>query len=225
MNWLLRLNLAQLCALAVMAVLAPVLVGGPLEAATARGNGLFGSEEIRNGDLAAFSKWNDMISRHAWEEERKGVKLPCRVTAAFRCRRDEWQDLLSRIEGQSWKDKITAVNRFMNEAEYITDIRNWNMADYWATVREFLRKDGDCEDYAIAKYYSLKALGFSVSNMRVVVLEDTNLNTAHAVLAVSLEGETMILDNQMPDVVNATSIVHYRPIYSINEQAWWLHKL
>jgi predicted transglutaminase-like cysteine proteinase len=225
MNWFLRLNSARIRAFALAAGLASMLAGAAFAAAPGQGHGLFGSEEIRNGDLTAFSKWNDMISHHDWEEQRKGAKLPCRVTSAFKCRRDEWQDLLTRIEGKDWKARIAAINSFMNEAEYITDIRNWGMADYWASVREFLRKDGDCEDYAIAKYYSLKALGFNVSDMRVVVLEDTNLKTAHAVLAVSLNGETLILDNQMPDVVKATSILHYRPIYSINEQAWWLHKL
>lgn len=218
MNWFSVLAPVRFSVIATLiAVAAPSAAAAPV--------GLFGSLEIRNDNLGAFVKWNEMTRRHEWEESAAAMKMPCRVTDAFRCRRDEWQDLLTRIEGMSWAEKIAAVNRFMNEATYITDIRNWGIADYWASVREFLRKDGDCEDYAIAKYYSLKAIGLDTSAMRVVVVEDTNLQTAHAVLAVTLGDETMILDNQMPDTVKATSILHYRPIYSINEQAWWLHKL
>ncbi|RMF10287.1 MAG: hypothetical protein D6763_06055 [Alphaproteobacteria bacterium] len=189
-----------------------------------RAKGLFGSSETRSERIAAFVKWTDMTSRHQWEEARKGVRQPCRITAAFKCRRDEWQELIATLDGASTTEKLSAVNAFMNEAPYITDLRNWGVPDYWASVREFLRKDGDCEDYAIAKYYSLKALGFDPGAMRVVVVEDLNLKTAHAVLAVYINGEALILDNQMQDVVRASSIVHYRPIYSINEQAWWLHR-
>lgn len=189
------------------------------------GTGLFGSSEIRSERIAPFVKWTEMTGRHQWEETRKGLKQPCRVTLAFKCRRDEWQDRILALKNASAMEKLSAVNAFMNEAPYITDIRNWGVADYWASVREFLRKDGDCEDYAIAKYYTLKALGFAPETMRVVIVQDLNLETAHAVLAVYLEGEALILDNQVPDVVKASSIVHYRPVYSINEQAWWLHRL
>ncbi|MEX1147006.1 MAG: transglutaminase-like cysteine peptidase [Sphingomonadales bacterium] len=187
--------------------------------------GLFGSAEIRNERLDAFVKWNDMVDRHHWQEARRHRREPCRLTAEFDCRRDQWTALLADVAGAEPTDQIRAINTFMNDAEYITDLRNWGDADYWATVREFLQKDGDCEDYAIAKYYSLKALGFDPETMRVVVVQDTNLDAPHAVLAIDFGGETLILDNQITDVVSAASIIHYRPIYSINETAWWLHRL
>ena len=61
--------------------------------------------------------------------------------------------------------------------------------------------------------------------MRIVALQDLNLNTAHAVLVVYMGKKALVLDNQVATVVDATSIVHYRPIYSINEKHWWLHRL
>ena len=114
----------------------------------------------------------------------------------------------------------------------MTDMVNWGQADYWETIHEFLRQDGDCEDYAIAKYFSLKALGFDPATMRIVIVEDMNLHTPHAVLAVYASANPgdgkgdapLILDNQLPHPVKATSILHYRPIYSINETAWWFHR-
>ena len=193
--------------------------------ATPAAAGLFGSQEIKGSTLTAFTKWTDMLARYQWETNRTGRKLPCRLSASFKCRDDEWRDLLTALKAMARDEKINRVNGFMNHAPYITDGNNYGMADYWATVYEFLRKDGDCEDYAIAKYFSLKALGFDPDRMRVVVVEDTNLKTPHAVLALYLDDQTLILDNQLPTPVRADSIVHYRPIYSINETAWWLHRL
>ncbi len=202
-----------------------VLVCSLLCAAPAAAAGLFGSQEIKGSTLAAFTKWTDMLDRYQWEENRTGRKLPCRLSASFKCRDDEWRNLLTALKTLARSEKINRINGFLNQAPYITDNANYGMADYWATVYEFLRKDGDCEDYAIAKYFSLKALGFDPARMRVVVVEDLNLKTPHAVLALYLDGQTLILDNQLPAPVRAESIVHYRPIYSINETAWWLHRL
>ena len=99
------------------------------------------------------------------------------------------------------------------------------MPDYWATPSQFLTRNGDCEDYAITKYFSLRQLGFSADSMRIVVLQDLNLNTAHAILIVYMGKKALVLDNQVATVVDATSILHYQPIYSINEKHWWLHRL
>ncbi|MDC1090758.1 transglutaminase-like cysteine peptidase [Pseudemcibacter sp.] len=112
----------------------------------------------------------------------------------------------------------------LNNISYVTDITNWRQKDYWATISQFLNRDGDCEDYAIAKYYSLKELGFTSDQMRIVVVEDTNLNIAHAVLAVYYDNKIWVLDNQISQIIEHKKIVHYTPLYSINEKAWWLHK-
>jgi predicted transglutaminase-like cysteine proteinase len=60
--------------------------------------------------------------------------------------------------------------------------------------------------------------------MKIVVLQDINLGVAHAILVVKYEGRNLVLDNQIGQVVDATRIRHYRPIYSVNEMGWWRHK-
>ena len=60
--------------------------------------------------------------------------------------------------------------------------------------------------------------------MRIVIVQDLNLKVAHAILAVYVDGTIKILDNQIKQVVDAETIRHYRPIYSVNEDAWWLHR-
>ena len=92
------------------------------------------------------------------------------------CKAKEWNAFIDSVRTLPREEQVRAVNREMNDKPYVTDPVNWHMADYWATPLQFLRKDGDCEDYAISKYMALKALGFCVDEMRIVVLQDTNLN-------------------------------------------------
>lgn len=210
---------------AVCLTLAMGAANGAGLAAAPAGSGLLGFAERRHEDLSAFTKWADMLSRHQWEEDHADRPQPCRVSADFSCPRDRWQNLIRELEGRPVAEQIAAVDAFFNAVPYVEDVANWGVPDYWATIHEFLRKDGDCEDFAIAKYMSLKALGVDATQMRVVVVEDTNLNTPHAVLVVYLKDATLILDNQFPQPVKASSILHYKPIYSINEHGWWLHRM
>ena len=103
------------------------------------------------------------------------------------------------------------------------DIQNYGLEDYWAIPRQFLFNGGDCEDYAIIKFFSLRWLGYPMAELRIVVLQDTNLRVPHAVLAIGQGDDALILDNQVPQALPHRRIVHYVPVYSINAQHWWLH--
>jgi predicted transglutaminase-like cysteine proteinase len=101
---------------------------------------------------------------------------------------------------------------------------NWGMEDYWETPYEFQEISGDCEDYAISKYYSLRAIGVPADRMRVIIVQDLNLGgIIHAILGVYEDGDLLILDNQAKQVLPAMRIYHYRPIYGVNEEAWWAY--
>jgi predicted transglutaminase-like cysteine proteinase len=183
---------------------------------------LFGSSETRSSNVGMFVKWTGMIQRHALE--RRLEDRPCTEGAFNRCYLQKWKHYLGEIQHFSPLEKLREVNRFANQAPYITDQVNYGVPDYWATPAQFLVKDGDCEDYAIAKYYSLLTLGFPADRMRLVVLNDLNLRVAHAVLVVYLDGAAWMLDNQIREVVQTDVVRHYRAIYSLNESAWWLHR-
>lgn len=188
--------------------------------------GLFGSHETMSRQLVAFKKWNGMLSRT--KEDIKKTPLPktiCRMTIDQKCYHQAWRDLLDFLKDKPADRQLAEINAHMNKAPYINDIINWGVPDYWESLHQFFKKDGDCEDYAIAKYMSLKELGFDADLMRIVVVQDTNLNVPHAVLMVSMGGNRLILDNQIPYVVREKTILHYRPFYSINENAWWLHRM
>ena len=211
-------------ATALVAVLLICLAAAPSASARgAPGNSLFGSHEIRSTSLSLFPKWSGAVARYFDEEKLAGA--PCSETVFNRCHLREWQHFLDGLKGDTADDQIRLVNDYMNRHPYVIDPKNYGVPDYWAAPLQFLTKDGDCEDYAIAKYFSLRLLGFPASEMRIVVLQDLNLGEAHAVLAVYRHGRALILDNQIRTVVSDKSIHHYRPIYSINEEAWWLHSM
>ncbi|MHA1112882.1 MAG: transglutaminase-like cysteine peptidase [Alphaproteobacteria bacterium] len=183
---------------------------------------IFGTREFRSTDLKPFPKWTGALARY-FAETAPG-KEACGTGAFAACDLRDWQAFLATLDGAARTEAIRAVNREMNRAAYIIDPVNYGMPDYWATPLQFLRRDGDCEDYAITKFMSLRALGFANEAMRIVVLQDLNLRIAHAILVVFDGGRALVLDNQIRDVVAAGAIRHYRPLYSVNETAWWLHR-
>ena len=175
---------------------------------------IFNSKEFANKGIKKFPKWGDMLAR--WHNA-----APC---DSDECTTDGWPDLLAELQGKDRMTQIKEVNRFFNSERYIVDMKNWGVEDYWATPYQFLKMDGDCEDYAIAKFMALKALGIPPEDMRVLALRDLNLDVGHAVLIV-YEGDTpLLLDNQIKTVVPANSVRHYLPIFSLSETGWWLHR-
>jgi predicted transglutaminase-like cysteine proteinase len=136
-----------------------------------------------------------------------------------------WVAFLRGLAGATPLEQVEAVQRYVNRWPYRTDLETHGRSDYWATPLEFFRRSGDCEDYAIAKYASLRRLGFAPERLRLVVLEDTARRLAHAVLAVYLGGEVYLLDNLAEAPLPQRERPQYVPYYSLSEQAQWRHAL
>lgn len=182
--------------------------------------GLFGYTEIQKQNLNLFPQWLSVLERHLLSMKAAGS---CKSTRFNTCHLNQWKAFLKRIEKKPVLEQIRLVNRYANEKEYILDIENYGVADYWATPKEFLSNNGDCEDYAIIKMLSMKWLGYDVAAMRVVIVQDTNLRIPHAVMAIHNGDDILILDNQIEEVISHVNIFHYVPVYSVNEQHWWMH--
>src|SRR3546814_5982166 len=84
-------------------------------------------------------------------EERGREPGSCEETRFNRCHHRRWTAFVESLKGLGLEEKLDRVNREMNRYRYILDMANWGVKDYWATPFQFFRKDGDCEDYAIAK--------------------------------------------------------------------------
>jgi len=185
---------------------------------------LFGYTEYEKSGLSLFPQWLNVLSRHRDDLKTAIVDGQSCVSAKLdQCAMNEWLSFLDSLRSLSKAEQIKQVNLFANKKAYVLDIKNYGIEDYWATPKEFLKNNGDCEDYAIFKYMSLKWLGYDTSKMRVVVVQDTNLRIAHAVMAIERDDTIYILDNQISEVLPHTAIFHYVPVYSVNEEHWWMH--
>jgi predicted transglutaminase-like cysteine proteinase len=188
------------------------------------GTGLFGTTEVSSGDISPFRQWRDVLARYRGSAKRTAAAEPCAQPQGADCRVAEWRNFLAGLKGLDRRRQIEAVNRRINQRRYIDDPNNYGIADYWAAPAEFLTRGGDCEDFAIAKFLSLRALGFDNSMLRIVVLRDTERQIDHAVLVVYQDGERLVLDNQVAAILPDRIIRSYRPIFSINETNWWFHR-
>lgn len=138
------------------------------------------------------------------------------------CIPKSWTDFLAGAKPLQARAQLDAVNRWANAKPYVEDMTNWALPDYWETPGEFIARGGDCEDYAIAKYFSLVRLGFSPRDLRIVIVSDSRAHDFHAVLVARLDGNDWLLDNQLPDVMPLAAEPQYVPVYSLNEQGWSL---
>ena len=181
---------------------------------------LFGYKEIQKQNLILFPQWLSVLERHILNQKDADS---CRSAKFNQCHLKQWQAFLKGIKHLPVNQKIKQVNKYANEKEYILDIENYGVVDYWATPKEFLGNSGDCEDYAIIKMLSMKWLGYDINSMRVVVVQDTNLRIAHAVMAIERNNDILILDNHIEEVISHAAIFHYVPVYSVNENNWWMH--
>jgi predicted transglutaminase-like cysteine proteinase len=139
------------------------------------------------------------------------------------CAPPEWLSFLEAQRGLTRRAQLDAINQWANARPYVEDWVNWHVADYWETPGEFIAKGGDCEDFAIAKYFSLIRLGFPADDLRIVVVSDSTTHGFHAVLAAQVDGTVWLMDNFLPTVVAMQSQPQYTAVYSLNQQGWWLH--
>lgn len=144
----------------------------------------------------------------------------------------EWGRLITDLALLSEADKLRRVNDFVNQRiSFEDDTVVWGQKDYWATPGElFSRGRGDCEDYTIAKYYSLREAGMSASKLRLVyvrAMQSVNGEQqiqAHMVLAYfsAATSEPVILDNLVPLILPASKRADLVPVFSFNSNGLWL---
>jgi predicted transglutaminase-like cysteine proteinase len=181
---------------------------------------LFGTVEFRSS-LEVLPHWQrvrgvanaQMVRLMAW----KGADCPRPVA--------QWQRMMASARHQPQMEMLKAVNGFFNRWPYRLDSEVYSASDYWATPEEFMIHSGDCEDYGIAKYYTLRQMGFFPDQLRLVVVQDRIRGIGHAVLAVYLDEGVFILDNLTNQVLPHTMYRHYLPQYSVNETHGWAHLL
>lgn len=165
----------------------------------------FDTPEIHSRDIAPFYRWTGVLARM---DARTQPLKP-------------WQDNRQMLESLSPDDMVRKVNDIINQYDYVADITNWGVSDYWETPAEFFARGGDCEDFAIAKYAWLRSLGIAEERLRIAIVYDRIRDVPHAVLIVDMDRRAMILDSQVPDIRDSGTVNRYRLYYSINRLGWW----
>ena len=179
--------------------------------------GLFGMLEIRANTIDSIPKWVEALGRINSEN----LQGKC---SSGQCsnKQQSWYEMVRDLKGRGRFEQMVAVHRWLNRYKYITDDRLWGKSDFWETPGQFVEMSGDCEDYSIAKYYTLRTLGWSDEDLRLVVLRDTVRDIPHAVLAVNLQGENYILDNLASEPLQDTYLRQYTPYYAVNSTSRWV---
>ena len=142
-----------------------------------------------------------------------------------------WQKMHNAASRAPENTKISVVNRFFNQrTRFVDDVVVWGQPDYWATPLETLYKGaGDCEDYAIAKYFTLLALGVPPARLRLIYVRAAmNRDGAvtfipHMVLAYypAPGKEPLVLDNLIDVIQPASARPDLRPVFSFNTEGLW----
>ncbi|PSU35610.1 transglutaminase-like cysteine peptidase [Photobacterium lutimaris] len=138
-----------------------------------------------------------------------------------------WRQLLKASKQHDELAQLKQVNDFFNQLQFIDDIDIWGTADYWATPLEFLGAGGgDCEEFSIAKYMSLREIGVEDEKLRLIYVKALTLNQFHMVLAYypTPSAVPLLLDNLNPDILQASQRPDLQPIYSFNGRKLWLMK-
>lgn len=138
----------------------------------------------------------------------------------------DWQRLLQEQVGTSEMEQLQAVNRFFNlRLRFRDDIQIWGVNDYWATpVEALFRGAGDCEDFSIAKYFSLRQLGVPSEKLRITYVKALRLNQAHMVLTYYAHPQAtpLVLDNLIDAIEPASRRSDLVPVYAFNAEGLWL---
>ncbi len=184
-----------------------------------KGTGLFGSVEFK-GSLSSLPQWQRVMRGMRPHADNFAATLPTTGTPNAR---EAWLAFRASVAHEPLMEKVRRVNAYFNRYPYRLDEEVWGVPDYWATPSEFASHSGDCEDYAISKYYALKDLGVDPKTMRIVALWDRIRGIGHAVLVVLANNTEWVLDNQTNLVLPDTRYGHYVPQYSVNEFTRWAH--
>jgi len=185
--------------------------------------GVFGSVAVGMHHVADRSQWERVLAENAagfFTEGCPGHEQICDLPGW-----QQWQKIYRQARVLDRREQINFVNSKVNRlVRYADDDTLYEQVDHWARLEETVAHGaGDCEDYAIAKMWLLRALGVPESSLQLVVVRDSDRGLDHAVLAVYFNNDILILDNLHSRVISHEDMLHYRPVYSFAQEASYIH--
>ena len=217
----------------VFMVFMPVFLLCLCAQSAAAAKGLFGCTEIAGEGMALHEQFNPLWQR-VLSAERQNPSFTPGGENFPPADAKSWGNLVRLANKSGTIEKIRLVNGFFNQWRPVSDETAFATPEHWATPKEFkANRGGDCEDYAIAKYFALRFLGMDADLMRIVIVKDNSRSSKaelelHAVLAVWVNNSWFILDNNARPRNNLPLDYmyngRYSPLYSVNEDGAWGYK-
>ena len=150
-----------------------------------------------------------------------------RYGAEARQRAESWEALISSADTLSERQKLERVNVFFNRIGFRSDAEHWGVRDYWASPLELIGTHaGDCEDFSIAKYFTLRDMGVADERLRITYVRALRQRAAHMVLAYysTPNADPLILDNLVGEIRPGSRRRDLIPVYSFNGDGLWRAK-
>ena len=128
--------------------------------------------------------------------------------------------IVAQGRAQAGLARVGIINRAINMAiEPMSDMAQWGVPDRWSPPLEtFTTGKGDCEDYAIAKYVALTAAGVDAADVKLIIVHNTEANEDHAVTAVRIDGDWIVLDNRWLTLVVDVDMPKVVPLFVLDDQ-------
>ncbi len=186
--------------------------------------GPFGSiEMVADHGANPVSQWNQAVAGM----RRDAVNFANCLNDSEKCKgaaMTGWRDMVLGLQSANKTTQLRLVNTFFNRWQYREDKDTYGVSDRWASPSEFMANSGDCEDYAIAKYFTLSVLGFNDSDLRVMAVIDNSRAIGHSVLAAKVDGAVYVLDNLSASVQRDTDYAQsYTPRFAVNFSGVWTY--
>lgn len=177
--------------------------------------GVFGSVALSMRNSPVSARWAPVYRAIAG----------CFANSACERKSAAFAEIVNAVKDRGFSDKLSFVNSSINRAiAYKKDSAVYSRLDYWAKPSEILeRRAGDCEDFAILKMAALLRAGIPAQSMSLVVLQDRRKKFFHAVLSVSTDSGTFILDSLNNTVLKDSDLPDYLPLYSFSTDRAWIH--
>ncbi len=201
-----------------------------LVSATASADYSFDVSDDYLGRATAWPAWAQNLEQHTIERE--AIRRCLDQESACSGKLKSLRYVLVKGAALDRDRQLRLVNRYINKRRYRGDRRQASVSvvpggeavlkNHWSTLLEFLKRGGDCEDYAVAKYFLLRELGFAAEDMRVLVTYEKSARDYHAVLAVRRDNDSSWLLESDNTIVKGNQR-RYRFIYALNEEGIWDH--
>jgi predicted transglutaminase-like cysteine proteinase len=178
---------------------------------------LFGLNTEPVTDGALLEKWRRVQARVADDLE---VIAQCQAGKPCPAPAQRLIDLILEGSGQGGRTRVGVINRAVDLAiSPVSDETQWGVPDHWSDPLETLQSSsGDCEDYAIVKYAALLAAGLPKDAVKIVVLRNRLPNEDHAVVAVLVDDQWLILDNRTLTLVRDSDVTRAIPEFVLDDR-------